>query len=176
MSDLHLGHENIIRYCMRPFISIDEMDRVLIGNWNNTVGEKDTIYYCGDMTFGRGRGPDYWVRQLHGKIKYIRGNHDVDKGYTLHTVPSARLDYKGHEFLFLHDPKDAPKDFNGWVIHGDKHNNDLKHYPFINGEKKTINVCAELINYTPLNLDRLLSLNIDSIKRMDLLNSEPVRY
>ncbi|MDP3564128.1 MAG: 2'-5' RNA ligase family protein, partial [Methanoregula sp.] len=39
ISDLHLGHANIIRYCSRPFLFADvtEMDRVLIANWNQVI-------------------------------------------------------------------------------------------------------------------------------------------
>lgn len=52
----------------------------------------------------------------------------------------------------------GPMDMNGWIIHGDKHNNHPKEYPFINQKNKTINVCAELVDYTPIDLDRLIML------------------
>jgi len=56
----------------------------------------------------------------------------------------------------MHDPH-RPHGYEGWVIHGDKHNNDLDEYPFINRKNKTINVCAELVNYTPISLDVIIS-------------------
>ena len=40
-SDLHLGHENCIRLCNRPFSSIEEMDETLIENWNHKVTASD---------------------------------------------------------------------------------------------------------------------------------------
>ena len=75
----------------------------------------------------------------------------------------------------VHDPVNLPIKWDDWVIHGHKHNNDMKNYPFINGENKTINVSAELLNYKPVDLDFLISLKLDSIKRMDLVDSQPVR-
>ena len=42
-SDLHLGHENCIRLCNRPFSSIEEMDETLIENWNHKVTGKDPV-------------------------------------------------------------------------------------------------------------------------------------
>jgi len=52
----------------------------------------------------------------------------------------------------------------------------MSKYPFINGERKTINVGVELTNYRPISLDFLLSLNIGSIKRMETINSKPERW
>ena len=51
----------------------------------------------------------------------------------------------------------------------------MSKYPFINGERKTINVSVELTNYRPISLDYLLSLDIDSIKRMETISSNPER-
>ena len=50
-SDLHLGHENCIRLCNRPFSSIEEMDETLIENWNHKVTGKDTVYILGDLIY-----------------------------------------------------------------------------------------------------------------------------
>jgi len=174
ISDLHLDHANIINYCARPFCfsDVDEMNNVLIDNWNNKVRD-NPIYFLGDLSFGRGSRPaDYWLRKLKGDIHFIRGNHEEgvkdSKDYEI-------LEYKNHKFLLVHDPNNLPIKWNGWVIHGHTHNNEMKEYPFINGEKKTINVSAELLNYKPIDLDFIISLKLDSIKRMDLIDTEPER-
>ncbi|UTY40724.1 hypothetical protein NMU03_08205 [Allocoprobacillus halotolerans] len=49
-SDLHLGHENIIRLNDRPFENVEDMNRVLIQNWNSFVKKNDFIYILGDLT------------------------------------------------------------------------------------------------------------------------------
>jgi len=174
ISDLHLDHANIIRYCARPFLyfNVDEMNNVLVNNWNNVV-RNNTIYFLGDLSFGRGSRPaNYWLTKLSGDIHFIRGNHEASvKNSNKYEI----LRYKNYKFLLVHDPDNLPISWDGWIIHGHKHNNDLKNYPFINGEKKTINVSAELLNYRPLSLDFLISLDLNTIKRMDTVDDSPKR-
>ncbi len=167
ISDLHFDHENIIRYCNRPFVNATEMNEILLNNWNNLVLPQDEVYFLGDMAFGRGsRPPSFWLSKLHGQIHFIRGNHDREK---INAKESDILEYGNRQFLLIHDPEKKPTKWQGWTIHGHKHNNDLKNYPFINGEKKTINVSAELVNYQPLDLDFLINLNLDRIKYMETI-------
>ena len=158
VSDLHFDHENIIRFCNRPFRSAREMNRVLVDNWNGAVGNGDVVYYLGDLTYGRGRRSiDFWLSKLNGEIRFIRGNHDTDI-ITKAEVVKNRLPirYRGHNFLLMHDPY-RPPHYNGWIIHGDKHNNNPKKYPHINNKNRTINVCAEFTGYAPMNLDEIVS-------------------
>ena len=157
VSDLHFDHENIIRFCNRPFRTAREMNRALVYNWNRTVGDGDRVYYLGDLTYGRGRRPiDFWLSKLNGEIRFIRGNHDTDIITNAEVVKDRFLiRYGGHDFLLMHDPY-RPPHYDGWIIHGDKHNNSPEEYPHINIKNKTINVCAEFTGYTPMNLDEIV--------------------
>lgn len=175
ISDTHFDHTNIIRHCRRPFRNKQEMNRALIRNWNRVVRKGETVYFLGDWAFGRGaRPPGYWIKRLNGHIISLRGSHDRnDRKVRFHKMKI--LSYNGYRFLLIHDPSERPKNWDGWIIHGHKHNNS-RIYPFINGKRKTINVSVELINHTPLSIDSLLNLNINSIKRMEGINSTPKRW
>jgi calcineurin-like phosphoesterase family protein len=153
ISDLHLGHRNIIHYCRRPFSSSDEMDEVLIRNWNCRVGPEDEVFYLGDLCHGKHAAPasDYLSR-LNGRIHIIAGNHDAA---IPGSVQSLRLHAGTTDLFLIHDPAQAPGDIPGWVIHGHLHNNDTGTYPFINAGTRTINVSAELLDYTPVSIAEL---------------------
>lgn len=51
IADMHFNHENIIRYCNRPFENSNEMNEYII-KWNSVVTENDIVYHLGDVGFG----------------------------------------------------------------------------------------------------------------------------
>lgn len=80
-SDTHFHHTNIIRYCKRPFSSIEEMDKALINNWNKVVPPDGIVFHLGDFCFGGSAEIKNLLSKLNGKIILIKGNHDrISKG------------------------------------------------------------------------------------------------
>lgn len=80
-ADDHFGNESIIRYCSRPFKSVEEMDEALITNWNNKVKPGDTVYNLGDFCFINKREDILKLRaRLNGNIILVEGNHDDNIG------------------------------------------------------------------------------------------------
>ncbi len=101
-ADHHLGHENIINYCKRPFRSVEHMNRELIRRWNERVEEEDTVLYLGDFCFSRPeQGVDYYVNQLNGEIIFVRGSHD-DKIKS--PMVSCVIKYYGIDWWCQHRP------------------------------------------------------------------------
>lgn len=176
IGDTHFDHANIIKYCHRPFLGVEEMNRVLVSNWNNLVRPIDTVYFLGDWSFGRkSRPPIYWIRRLNGQIISIKGSHD-HHSEDIRLYNRLELDYQGYRFLLIHNPEEKPSAWDGWVIHGHIHNNNVATYPFINGETKTINVSVEVTAYMPVSIDFILSLDLKTIRRMDSVSSNPERW
>lgn len=158
ISDLHLNHTNIIRYCNRPFDSVEDMNRVLINNWNYTVKPDDLVFFTGDFTFGKS---DNYFPKLNGHIRFISGNHDkeLDPDGEHKTLSYT---HKGIDFFFIHETlkrqEKIPDGFDGWIIHGHHHNNNVKKFPFFCPEKRRINVSVELTKYAPVPLDYICEL------------------
>lgn len=76
-SDLHFGHDNIIRFDHRPFDSVEEMDQAIIERWNKKVtNNNDLVYILGDVSWYDDVKTASIVRQLRGKKVLILGNHD----------------------------------------------------------------------------------------------------
>ena len=76
VSDTHFCHENIIKYCRRPFKDIEENDEELIRRWNEKVPKDGIVFHLGDVAFGNTNRVDEILKRLNGKIYLVIGNHD----------------------------------------------------------------------------------------------------
>lgn len=77
-SDLHFGHENVIRFQNRPWPTVEAMNDGLVNNINETVGVNDELYVLGDFSF-RIKQAEAWElrkRILCRNVHLVRGNHD----------------------------------------------------------------------------------------------------
>ena len=75
-SDTHFHHANILRFCNRPFSSIEEHDEELIRRWNEKVPENGIVFHLGDFAFASSQYINHIIDRLNGKIFLIIGNHD----------------------------------------------------------------------------------------------------
>jgi calcineurin-like phosphoesterase family protein len=75
-SDNHFGHANIIKYCNRPFDSVDEMNEVMIERWNEVVDPSDRVVVVGDFALGKISETLPLAKRLNGEKFLCPGNHD----------------------------------------------------------------------------------------------------
>lgn len=70
-SDTHFGSERVLVLSRRPYKSVEEMDKELIRNWNESVSNDEDVYHLGDF------GNYDIVSKLNGKIHLILGNYEI---------------------------------------------------------------------------------------------------
>ena len=157
-SDLHLGHDNIIRYANRPFRDAAEMDALLYRNWARTVAEEDLLLFVGDLAMRKAVGEHTWahIRQAQGRAKHlVVGNHDLTGSGVLRVdgfddICSTLRAGGEPPLAFTHMPlADVPP---GVVnVHGHTHDEPPR-------QSRHINVSVEQLDYRPVALQRIRAL------------------
>lgn len=155
ISDTHFGHENIIKYCDRPFKSVYQMNQTMIENWCRVVNPEDIVYHLGDVYMGAdGKDVHEILRRLPGRKRLILGNHDDGKSAVIQNnfqkVVVWRM-FREFGLLLSHvpvhegtlNPEKCPRN-----VHGHIHNNVIN-------DKRYVNVSVEQTNYTPVNIEDL---------------------
>ena len=154
ISDTHFGHSNIIKYCNRPFESVDKMNETLIRNWCETITNDDYVIHVGDFVVGVKNKPlvsNEMYNLLTGKKIMVFGNHDCPYGLKYTTYDKVYFTRYGKKFVCQHYPIDPKEENCDVAIVGHLHNNEnptLSPYMFEN----QINVSSELIGYRPMLL------------------------
>ena len=140
ISDLHLGHANVIKHDGRPFADVEEMDRSLIKMWNDTVGDDDDIYIVGDFCYRSGKTADWYLSRLKGRKHLIVGNHDWqtlknEKAMAMFESVDKILEIEdnGRHIVLCHYPMaEWPRSrHGGWLIYGHIHTRKDKTWEFM---------------------------------------------
>ena len=155
IADTHFNHKKIIDYCKRPFISTEDMNNVLIDNWNKKVSTDDLIIHVGDFGLGSFEELKVIFDRLNG-IKYlVMGNHDLIGGCKFYKKLGFERVYKKQfqfgKYIFSHKPVKVE---DGYInIYGHIHNSPI---PKEFNDSKHICISVERINYSPIELEELL--------------------
>lgn len=131
ISDLHVGHTNVLSFDNRPFKSIEEHDEALIKNWNSVVGIDDDVYLLGDISWHNATKTIEIFNRLNGHIHLIKGNHEnrLLKNRELQSRFCEITDYKeldigdGKGIVLCHYPIPCFKNhYYGWyMLYGHVH-------------------------------------------------------
>lgn len=96
ISDLHYGHENVLRFDHRPFEDVGKMNKAIINGINDTVNTDDELYIIGDIAMKPGLAMECLEQINCERITLVEGNHDnVDvlakSGLLYEVIPYMRL-------------------------------------------------------------------------------------
>lgn len=174
ISDWHYGHKNILAYDNRPFKSVEEMNKVLVDRWNNTVHPGDLVFVLGDMFWCTEECAIPILQSLNGTKILIAGNHDTYKKQAFRDQFAQIADYmeikdRERNVVLFHYPIPCFKNhFNGWYhLYGHVHNsfesNMMEHDKMLQQELyghqcNMFNVGAMMpwMDYTPRTLDEII--------------------
>ena len=179
ISDLHFGHFNIIGFDNRPFKNVEEMDTVLIENWNKTVCQDDTVYILGDFSWYKADKTTEILKLLNGHKRLIKGNHDK----FLHNADCKKqfesiVDYDevvidGRKVVLSHYPITF---FNGHYykgIHLYGHVHNSHEWDFVENTRlqlKEMDIPCDMynvgcmidyMNYAPRTLEEIINKTVD---------------
>ena len=187
IADMHFGHENVIRFDDRPFADTEQMDEVLIQNWNERVTADDTVYVLGDAFWKNEENSIRIMQRLQGHKHLIQGNHDRVKGklrpYWESIEQYAEVNDENRLVILSHYPILFYKNqhYGAVMLYGHVHN--TREWELVEKWKneqwemgipsRLINVGCMMayMNYTPRTLDELLEANPQPMKEFGRMES-----
>lgn len=159
ISDTHFGQRSMLHFKtkeglpLRPFDSVEEMDELMVSNWNARVSPDDKVYHLGDVAM---KGSYLKILdRLNGRKTLVAGNHDIfrTKIYKKYfeNIRAYKM-YPKHGIIFSHIPV-HPQQLNykfKFNVHGHLHSNEIE------GDNRYLNICVEKTNYKPVTFDEIL--------------------
>ena len=171
-SDFHLGHENVIKFQNRPFSNVEEMNKVLIINYNSLVKKEDICYILGDIAHHIPvEKTNELISKLNGKKFLIKGNHDKNYDESLfsgiYDLCEKSFSHKDFHrfFVLMHYPLLSWHKANSGAIHLHGHIHSDGSYNKKNYEKHIFryDVGVDANNYFPVSIEQIYNFFKDII-------------
>lgn len=161
-SDEHFGHVNILKFCNRPWNTVEEMTEGLIENFNKWVPKGSVVYHLGDMFWKMDTQSALNVMdRLNGQHYLIKGNHDYSN--YLKQIAHKFVWIKDYEVIsvdkqpiaLFHYPMKTwyRKEHGGWHLFGHVHGKSEFGIRMENGNSMDVGVDAW--NYRPVSFDEI---------------------
>lgn len=147
-----------MKYCKRPFSSVEEMDEAMIERHNKIVKPSDIVYWLGDFAFHKSDEEiSKLIRRHNGEKIIITGNHDrrsfhsmASESYYRILELSAKIFDPG--LTLCHYPMMSwNKSFHGaFHLHGHTHGM----IPF-DGVNRRLDAGVDVHNFTPISWEEV---------------------
>lgn len=145
VSDTHWGHANILKYCVRPFLSDEELhfinegqefkvsreslrihDETILDNINEVVRPKDILWHLGDFAWGDYETVKYYRNKIKCRtVNLIWGNHDQRsiKNLFSETFDQVMIKVNGYNIMLNHYPMRSwdKSHYGSWQLYGHVH-------------------------------------------------------
>lgn len=144
-----------MKYCNRPFQTVEEMNEAIIQNWNKVVPKNGIVFNLGDICFDV-KSIHSVIPRLNGTIYHIKGNHDNtdtikylrSQGIETHDIAEISVidsEIGIQDIVLFHYPiLEWNKKFHGsWHLYG--HIHSLEH----KGNNASLDVGIDGHNITP---------------------------
>lgn len=177
-SDFHFDHDDIIKYCHRPFSNTEDMNDLLIENYNSKATDKTYGIIAGDIIFGGTKHNiiKEFMGRLKGKKLCVIGNHDhalypllkwstkdikaltgLEDVVQAHDFRYKFKDGEIKEFMVYHYPQVTWNKKRYGSIHcfGHVHNGIVKPIP------GSLDIGVDANNYYPLSPEDIRTIMID---------------
>jgi len=163
-SDLHIKHKNILKFTKRPCEDIEQMQEIIITEWNKQITPEDITYHLGDLCFGKPQAAVDFIKQLNGEIHLLKGNHcnknlqrELNKLPNVHAYDTPYLEIKenGQHIVLCHYPIYCwnRERYGAWMLHGHCHNSFIGHGKMID---VGLDACWENYNlFRPISFDEV---------------------
>ena len=156
VGDTHFGHAGSIEHTRRPFVSVEEMDRLLIEAWVSRVRPSDTVIHLGDFEWGHTAERAAAIfAALPGRKHLCVGNHDRKRVTDLpwESVQERLLVHAaGHRIVCDHYPLRAwPGSFRGALhVHGHTHGS-------LPGTSQSCDAGVDVWGYAPARVEDVVA-------------------